>query len=70
MISNMVRGPSEKHTFEVLNLLDLLVQMVPCPDLQLLILSDQLLVIRTQLPMLEEKLLVQPSSGGMAMLQK
>ena len=44
MISNVVSGPSQRLTFEVFDLLYLLVQILPCPGLQLLELRGQLLV--------------------------
>ena len=63
-------GYRVRLTFEVLDLLDLLIQMLPCPGLHSLQLRAELLVLRAQLPMLKKKLLVQPRSGGEAMLQK
>ena len=57
-------------TFEVLDLLDLLVQMLLCPSLHLLQLRAELLVLAAHLPVLKKKLFVQPSSGGEATLQK
>ena len=63
-------GYQVRLTFEVLDLLDLLVQMLPCPGLHLLQLRAELLVLCAHLPVLKKKLLVQPGSGGVAMLQK
>ena len=70
MISNVVSGPSQRLTFEVFDLLNLLVQMLPCPGLQLLELRGQLLVFRAYLPVLEKQILVQHGPGGVAKLQK
>ena len=63
-------GPSQRLTFEVFDLLDLLVQVLPCPGLQLLELCSQLLLLRAHLPVLKKKLLVQPGPGAVAVLQK
>ena len=70
MISIVVFGPSQRLTVEVFNLLDLLVQVLPCPGLQLLELRGWLLVLCAHLPVLKKKLLVQPSLCGVAVLQK
>ena len=45
-------------TFEVLDLLDLLIQMLPCPGLHSLQLRAEFLVLGAQLLMLKKKLLV------------
>lgn len=63
-------GYQVRLTFEVLDLLDLLIQMLPCPGLHFLQLRAELLVLGAQRPMLKKKLLVQPRSSGEAMLRK
>ena len=63
-------GYRVRLTFEVLDLLDLLIQMLSCPGLHSLQLRAELLVLGAQRPMLKKKLLVQPRSGGVAMLRK